>query len=102
MRFRSILVDARRRKQCDITESNLLLLWEQQNSRCAYCGTEMTYERGGRKVTSVSVDRINSSGHYTMDNVVLTCWACNSGKGTMTPEEYFQHCKKVAQQHPDS
>ncbi len=95
MRFRSILHGARRRKQCDLVEDDLLLLWEKQHGRCAYCGTEMTYERGGRKPTTVSIDRIDSSEGYTVSNVVLACTACNLGKGQMTVEEFLEHCRRV-------
>ena len=101
MRFQSMIANIRRRKRCDFSVSDLLQLWEKQHSCCAYCNTEMTYERGGRKSTSVSVDRIDPAKHYTLDNIVLACWGCNSGKGIMTTEEYIAHCKKVAYQHPD-
>jgi hypothetical protein len=97
MRFQSILINARRRKHCNIAIDDLLGLWEQQHSCCAYCGTEMTYERGGRKPTSVSIDRVDPAGYYTISNIVLACWACNSGKGEMTAEEYIAHCRQVAQ-----
>ena len=96
MRFQSIMTGLRRRgRPCDIQVNMLLGLWEKQNARCAYCSEEMTYERGGRKPTSVSVDRIDPSAHYTETNIVLACWACNAGKSNMTAEEYIQHCQQV-------
>jgi hypothetical protein len=95
MRFQSIMIGLRRRRHCDVHINVLLDLWEKQNARCAYCGKEMTYERGGRQPASVSVDRIDPSVHYTETNIVLACWACNAGKGDMTAEKYIQHCQQV-------
>jgi hypothetical protein len=57
----------------------------------------MTYTGGKRQAATLSVDRIDSNLPYTHSNIVLACWACNSGKGSMTAKEYIQHCKAVAE-----
>jgi 5-methylcytosine-specific restriction endonuclease McrA len=57
---------------------------------CSYCNEAVSRGVGG-------IDRVDSSKGYTKDNSVSCCMKCNSGKGTMTVEEYVSHCKKVVQ-----
>jgi len=41
------------------------------------------------------IDRINSNGHYTSNNVVTCCKNCNQAKNTMTQKEFWEWIKKV-------
>jgi 5-methylcytosine-specific restriction endonuclease McrA len=94
-RLSVIFQKLRGRRETTVTIDGLCEIWDQQNGECAYCGTPMTYARGGRTIKTVSVDRIIFNEPYHRNNIVLACWACNSGKGLMTPEEYIEHCKRV-------
>ncbi len=71
--------------------------WEklsQQN--CVYCGdspnnmlTHAGYKYNG-------IDRIDSSRHYCLDNVVTACRVCNRAKSDMTEDELYGWAKRVA------
>ena len=71
-----------------MTKEEFLAFW---NRPCAYCGGE---------VQTVRLDRVDSAGDYTVDNVVSCCAQCNYGKLTWTAEEYIEHCHKVAAMNP--
>lgn len=51
------------------------------NRKCYYCGWDLNMNAGG-------LDRVDSSGHYTPDNVVPCCRSCNSLKRAM-PKAVF-------------
>jgi hypothetical protein len=100
-RFNELLRSARKRSKvtCDLTLDYLLDLWQKQDGRCFYSGIPMEFARWGcgRKAYSVSLDQKVASGGYTKDNVVLCCWAVNSGKNDLPLIEYIDICKKVTE-----
>jgi hypothetical protein len=71
-------------------------LWDAQEGKCAISGINMTYEMfNGRIPTNVSVDRINSSLGYEIDNIQLVCMAVNQMKSDMTTEQLLFFCKQI-------
>lgn len=60
-------------------------LWAQP---CSYCGA---------RIETIGIDRLNSSGDYTDDNVVPCCPTCNKMKLTMTVEQFVKKCAKIAE-----
>lgn len=52
-----------------------------------YAETEYLYANG--------IDRIDSNGHYEMDNIVPCCKKCNVAKATMDTREFLDHIKRV-------
>lgn len=63
-------------------EALLLLKMGEQEDRCAITGLPLGYDREcDDKEMLVSLDRIDSSGHYTPDNVQLVCRFVNRWKG---------------------
>lgn len=98
-RLKSILTNARRRKECSLSVQNLMDLWEQQEGRCAYCNVEMTTSAGGREPTTVSLDRVDPSLPYYIENVVLACWSCNAAKGEASYQEFIEWCKRIAERY---
>ena len=82
----------------NLTLDYLLLLWEQQKGICAISGIPMTYERyNGRIPTNVSIDRINGSKGYVLDNIQLVCMACNQIKSDWSEEVMYNICKKIVE-----
>lgn len=72
--------------------------WEEQNGICALSGTKMTFISGqGLVDTNVSIDRIDSSKHYTEDNIQLICHKLNSMKSNLPDPTFIDWCKKVAE-----
>lgn len=62
-------------------------LFSRDNGQCQYCGTNLVYN-------SATIDHIkprrlflNKADANTWENVVLSCWPCNSKKGGKTLEQ---------------
>lgn len=76
----------------------LLGLYEQQGGLCALTGMKMTWGMGLRYVpTHVSIDRIDSFGSYTPDNVQLVCRIANSMKLNLGQSEFIKLCRKIVE-----
>jgi len=67
-----------------VTVTELVEIWEKQQGRCAITGILMRTKT--RTPYSASVDRIESSKAYTVDNVQLVCVAINYAKLTHSQE----------------
>jgi hypothetical protein len=69
----------------------LMEMYEANHGLCEVSGFKMTWSTGdsGRKPTSISIDRINSSKGYVAGNVRLVCWQVNAFKGNWTDEQMF-------------
>ena len=57
------------------------------SSPCAYCGQIEEKFNG--------LDRVDSNGEYTIDNVVPCCRYCNYAKNNMSIEEFKNHITKI-------
>lgn len=73
-------------KNTDLTreewEALLLRLMGEQEDRCALTGLPLGYPgESDDPQMRASPDRIDSSGHYTPDNVQIVCWFINRWKG---------------------
>lgn len=75
-------------KNHDISEDELLLIYEYSNSSCMYCGKseEEAILRYGQKLHK---DHAYNSGSDGIDNCVLACKGCNSSKHNKDWEEWF-------------
>lgn len=62
------------------------------SSRCDHCHREAS-------IVSLGLDRIDSSRHCTLDNIVPACQACNWFKNTSTKEKFVNHCGKILRFH---
>lgn len=58
---------------------------------CFYCGAAPFQERkaSGGSYLYTGIDRLNSEGDYTENNVVPCCWKCNRAKNIMSVEEFI-------------
>lgn len=75
-----------------LAPEDVMALWNAQGGKCALTGRTMTLTGG---MTAASIDRIDSQGGYTADNVWLVCWAVNLMKQAMTVEEFGDWCKAI-------
>lgn len=83
----------RSRHKCFLTVEDLKLLIV--NKKCFYCGgmnkrciRENVYNING-------IDRIDSNGDYSIDNVVPCCKNCNYAKNSLTQKDFLQHINKI-------
>ena len=107
--FNELLKDIRYQKSRadvddDVTVEFLLALLRGQQGLCALSGMPMTFTKTGEQfkktMTNASVDRIDSSIHYTRDNIRLVTTRLNYMKHSMTDDEFFKTCEAVIQGRP--
>lgn len=80
---------------------DLMELFFEQNGCCALSGLSLNIERdnlasGKKSMLAPSVDRINSAGHYTPDNIQIVSVAANIMKSDMSTEAFIEMCRAVA------
>jgi len=64
-----------------------------QHGLCAYSGIPM--DLAPSKLTTVSVERIDSGVGYTEENTVLVCAAINRMKSDLEAKDFYTFCKHV-------
>ena len=76
--------------------------WElflKQNRKCALSGVELIFsqKRQHRGETTASVDRIDSSGHYTLNNVQWLHKVVNNLKMDLPEQEFLEWCRLITE-----
>jgi len=96
-RLKYLVTKARNRKnkEFNITLSDLLDLWDEQQGLCAYTKLPLQFE--ANKFDLVSLDRIDSSKGYVVGNIQLVCAAVNLMKMAMTEAQFISLCHLVSQ-----
>ena len=85
-----------------ITKTEVLSLWFMQEGKCAITGRPMTCVRGkGTVTTNASIDRIDSSLGYNIDNVHLVCSIVNLMKHQLTMDELYDWCEAILRHRDD-
>lgn len=85
-----------------VTESDLANLYDRQQGYCALSGYRMTHsavtgaEGTFRNPYNISIDRIDSSRGYTLENVHLVCKAVNQMKSDLPWGAALQWCGLIA------
>lgn len=77
-----------------ITEQDIKLIWEKQNKLDYYTGLPL-------EPLNMSLDRIDSSLGYTIDNICITSITVNVAKSDLSKEDFINLCKQVAKNFPD-
>lgn len=90
------------RKRVEITKEQAYAVFEKQNKKCAYTGWDLSFgviERINKKVRIIgrtaSLDRIDSSKCYTIDNIQWVHKYINSMKNSHSEELFLKLCKTV-------
>ena len=83
----------KRNQEFALTITDIVNCWNDQQTVCAYTGRQMTLEAG--KLNTVSIERINSSTGYTVDNTILVCQAINRMKSDFELEDFYNLCRDV-------
>jgi len=79
---------------------DLLAIHKRQEGLCALSGMRMTTAlTRGRVWTNVSVDRVDSSRGYDVNNVQLVCLAANLMKNNLPQEDFVRWCRVIADKH---
>lgn len=85
---------AKRNQEFALTLADIVGCWNDQWGVCAYSGRNMTLEAG--KLNTVSIERIDSTKGYTVDNTILVCQAINRMKSDFGFEDFYELCRDVA------
>jgi DNA-binding CsgD family transcriptional regulator len=80
----------------DLTVEGIKSIYASQKGLCFYSGLPMTFKTNDSAL--MSVDRIDSNGGYTLDNVVLTAWAVNAMKQDFDVETFLSMARRVSLQ----
>lgn len=80
---------ARLNRKDDLSKSDIVNMFEEQNGRCFYCGITLSWEVH-RDIHTDHVMPFSRGGTNTLDNIVLSCEECNSDKGVKTLEEWLK------------
>lgn len=96
-RLRALCTKAKQRKnkEFNIQESNLLDAWGNQKGLCVYIKLPLTAK--ANQFNTVSLDRVDSSKGYIVDNIQLVCAAVNKMKQEYTEEVFLLFCHLVSQ-----
>tara|TARA_B100000749_G_scaffold208403_1_gene163431 strand:+ start:2674 stop:2931 length:258 start_codon:yes stop_codon:yes gene_type:complete len=78
----------------------MFILYEQQHGLCAITGTVMTYQStmDNNNDRNISLDRIDNTKGYVLDNVQYVCKRVNLMKNTLAEKEFIGWCKLIADQ----
>ncbi|MBR8835562.1 MAG: hypothetical protein DSM106950_16500 [Stigonema ocellatum SAG 48.90 = DSM 106950] len=91
-----------REQECSVILADLKLLWETQKGICPYTGWNLVllpctthYENTPLTTNRASVDRIDSSKGYTVNNIQFVAVIANFAKNAFTEEELINFCHDV-------
>lgn len=91
-----------RKQECTVTLANLKLLWEKQKGTCPYTGWNLVllpcttdYESTALTTNRASVDRIDSTKGYILDNIKFVAVIANLAKNAFTEEDLINFCFEV-------
>lgn len=82
----------------EVTIDQMVNMWEAQDGRCFYTRVPMTFG-GSNTPESVSIDRVDSSKGYVVDNIVLCGTYVNRMKNEFSVEEFVHWCRLVVEHH---
>jgi hypothetical protein len=98
-RFNKLKIDANKRKlEFAVSIEQLWKLFIRQNKKCALTGMDLSFGKGKWDTSaSASLDRIDSSKGYTINNVQWIDKRVNFMKQQFSVEEFVLLCQKVAE-----
>jgi hypothetical protein len=80
----------------EITMQQMWELFESQKRKCALTGVDLTLTRATRAFEgNASLDRIDSSKGYTLDNIQWVEKQINRMKSNLTETRFLQYCTLV-------
>tara|TARA_R100001163_G_C5065272_1_gene203163 strand:- start:1034 stop:1678 length:645 start_codon:yes stop_codon:yes gene_type:complete len=94
--YKDLKENAKKRNiRVEIDIDDIKKMYKEQDGNCYLSGIKLTYTKLGVTKNNISVDRVDSEGHYTIDNCKLCTVIVNKLKGNMDVEEFKQLAKKV-------
>lgn len=78
-----------------ITIEDAWEIFEKQNKKCALSGLDLKFRKGDNRIQTASLDRIDSSKTYTIDNIQWVHKEINRMKGCLTEPEFIKYCEEI-------
>jgi len=84
-----------------LDKDDLIGKYLEQDGLCAYSGLQMNYAKTGpttatgSHLSAPSIDRTDSAGHYTPDNIQIVMAAVNIMKGEVSEDVFLQLCRQI-------
>lgn len=79
-----------------ITIEDVYLLWVKQEKKCALSGVDIGFKNLKTGGHTCSIDRIDSKGEYTLDNIQLVHKDVNRMKNAFQQSYFIEMCKLIA------
>jgi hypothetical protein len=85
-----------------IAKDDALGVFLAQDGKCALSGLELNFrekngaKRGTRALLRPSIDRIDSAGNYTINNIQIVAAAVNVMKNDMSQDNFVALCERIA------
>ncbi len=92
--------DAATGREFDITVNDILEKFQQQDGLCHWSGVPMTLPDVGRRMTDVSLDRLDCAVGHTKANTVLCCQSINFMRNSYSEVELEEFLQLVRDHHP--
>lgn len=83
----------RKNLEYNINADVIYVMIMEQKQKCVQTGVKFTFDNkgdGSVNLKSPSLDRKDSSKGYTIENIQITCWFYNAGKGSSSDEEVWK------------
>ncbi len=94
--FISALIMNKPRANLARNREEVLKIYYQQKGLCSLSKVPMTYIRGAGIVpTNISIDKIDATKGYTLDNIQFVCYIVNSMKNVLTKEQLLFWCNQI-------
>ncbi len=92
---------ARHRKKwdtlCDLTISNVVEQFNKQNGKCHWTGLPLLYGEGVStlQLQRLSLDRLDTTRGYELNNIVLATNFANRGRGNLPPQLFSEFLTQI-------
>lgn len=80
--------DKEKNRECNIDVNYISTLLTEQQNKCHYCNHEVMLEKGDRKMSQISIDRIDNSKGHIKGNCIITCLFCNMARNDVPIDLY--------------
>lgn len=90
----------KRKIEFNITENDLVNLFNEQKGKCVFTGWNLVIDKNGKKCTA-SLDRIDSEQGYSADNIQFVHKHINLMKNAFLQEYFIKMCKAVVKHGKD-
>tara|TARA_A200000113_G_scaffold131513_1_gene118296 strand:- start:68 stop:619 length:552 start_codon:yes stop_codon:yes gene_type:complete len=81
--------------KCEITPEIIKEMYQRQNGKCFWLKIPLIPSKQKKALNQPSVDRLDPSGDYTIDNCVLCCFFANIGRRNTDRETWERSVKKL-------